>query len=133
MGKSKGRTKARKKGRSRYSARPAVVEWPGGVMVEHPSQVEARVARRLLAEVAAAPAGTRLFRQVRVPLLTLSPKEGGRPRVLTVDFAVVSPDNQVRLIDAKRGTRSRDWDRGTGAAEVLPAMRWPGVVEEVER
>ena len=119
--------KAGKPGAAWSAAKPTAVDWQGE-LVTLPSKTEARVARRLLEEVAAAP-GTRIYRQVRVPLLTIAPGRRGVPLYLTVDFVVVEPDGTEHWIDAKTKRRSREWVRGRAAAEAWLGER----VAEVDR
>jgi len=116
-------------GRSHYNAKPTEVEWPSGEVIRFPSKTEACVARRLLEEVSRTP-GARLYRQVRIPLLSGAPDERGRPLPITVDFAVVH-EGRVRLIDAKTKKRNREWRRGRSLAGAIPG--WVVEIEEVER
>lgn len=87
------------------------------------SRMEARVHQRLRA---ALKPGQRLYCQVRLPLFTIAPEDGGVPMYLTVDFAVVDSVQALRLIDAKGKRVSRDWRRGAAAAGA-----WYGKIEEV--
>ncbi|HXT31401.1 MAG TPA: hypothetical protein VN716_19015 [Vicinamibacterales bacterium] len=102
-------------GRPWSAAKPTQVIWTDGQVVTLPSKTEARVALRLLEEARVAKA--RLYRQVRVPLLSIAPRRGGAPLVLTVDFALVYPDGRKRYIDAKTRRTSPEWARGRAAAE----------------
>ena len=97
------------------AAKPTTVTWTDGTPVTLPSKTEARVARRLIEEAKAA--GARLYRQVRVPLLSIASRPKGTPFYLTVDFALVLPDGRRRYIDAKSSRRSPEWARGRAAAE----------------
>jgi len=94
----------------------------------HPSKVEARVCKRLSAECEAD--GTTLFRNVRLPLLSLGPQDTGTPLYITIDFGIVAGGKLSRLIDAKpKRRKSRDWLRGKRACE----SAWGLKVEEVDR
>lgn len=107
---------AKAAGRPWSAAKTTQVVWLDGEVVTLPSRTEARVARRLLAEAAAIP-GARLYRQVRVPLLSIGSRERGLPLYLTVDFVLVHPDGREEWIDAKSRRVSREWLRGRKAAE----------------
>ncbi len=73
--------------------------------------------------------GARLYRQVRVPLLSIAAGRRGMPLYLTVDFVVVRGDGSEEWIHAKTRRRSREWIRGRAAAEA-----WLGApVAEVDR
>ena len=110
------------------AAKPTEVMWPTGEVVTFPSKTEARVAERLLEE--AKKTGDRVYRQVRIPLLSGAAGKKGVPLYLTVDFAVVS-GGVVRLIDAKTKRRGREWCRGKAMADAMPG--WSVKVEEVDR
>lgn len=117
--------------KTQFNAKPTQVAWVGGALVTFPSKTEARVAERLLMEHLATP-GSRLYRQVPVPLLTICGREDGSahgiPFRLTVDFVFVRPDGSERWIDAKTKRKSREWARGKAAAEA-----WLGLtIEEVD-
>lgn len=82
--------------RQPFAAKPTQAAWIDDSIVTFPSKTEARVAERLVAEVRAQrvedqrrgwPA-TRIYRQVRIPLLSIDPRRGGTPYVLTVDFVI---------------------------------------------
>ena len=88
------------------------------------------VAERLLEECRAS--GARLYRQVRIPLLSGAPGEKGVPLYLTVDFAVVYLDGSVRYVDAKTKRKGREWTRGKSLAEAVP-VEWLRVDEEDAR
>lgn len=93
----------------------------------HPSKMEARVCNRLSSECAEA--GSTLFRNVRMPLLSIASRDTGTPLYLTVDFGIVVGGRLSRLVDAKaKGRVSRDWKRGARACE----SAWGIKVEEVE-
>jgi hypothetical protein len=111
------------------AADPTEVLWPSGEVVKLPSRTEARVAERLIEE--AAKTGARLYRQVRIPLLSGAAGAKGIPCYLTVDFAVVAGDGTVRYIDAKSDRKGREWVRGTSLAGALP-VEWLRV-EETDR
>jgi hypothetical protein len=81
-----------------------------------PSKLEARVYSRLLIE--ARVDGATLYRQVRLPLLSLGPDDDLRPLYATIDFALRYPDGRIRLIDAKaKRWKSDEWLRGQRAIE----------------
>ena len=110
------RNRATPAARSGWSAAtPRDVRWSTGRVVRLPSKTEARVAERLLAEVAATP-GARLYRQVPLWLPSIAPNDRGVPYVLRVDFAVVVPGAAPRYVEAKTKRRSREWARGVAAA-----------------
>lgn len=111
------------------AAEPTEALWPSGEIVTFPSKTEAAVARRLLEECALT--GDRLYRQVRIPLLSGAPGPKGVPLYLTVDFAVVSADGRVRYLDAKTKRKGREWVRGKSMAEALP-VEWLRL-EEADR
>lgn len=94
-------------GRGWGTAKKKTVNWHG-VDVVFPSHLEAHVAARLLAEEAATP-GARLYRQVTIPLLTITPRTAGIPLRFTVDFLMVYPDGRRLYIEAKGKLRSRDF------------------------
>lgn len=81
----------------------------------HQSKVEARVCPVVATEAEAAKAT--LYRNVRLPLWALAPTDAGIPMYCNVDFVFVSGGRIVRIVDAKRGRRSRDWARGRKAVE----------------
>jgi len=82
--------------------------------IRFPSKTEARVYQRLALEARADRAT--LFRQVRLPLLSLAPDDRLRPLYLTIDFLLLYPDGRVRAVDAKaKRWKSRDWARGAAA------------------
>lgn len=87
----------------------------------HPSKVEARVCAdvHLIAKWDHA----RVFRNVRLPLLALPPTDAGLPHYCNVDFALVKDGKIIRLIDAKSGRSSRDWERGRAAVEASYGIR----------
>lgn len=96
----------------------------------HPSKMEARVCERLTAECAAS--GARLYRQVRLPLLSLAAKDNGAAMYATIDFGIVVGGKLARLVDAKNTSNprtSREWARGAAACE----SAWGIKVEEVEK
>jgi len=97
------------------AAKPTQRRWFDGEVVTFPSKMEARVYDRLEREVRAAP-GSRLYRQVPLPLLSIDGNVRGVPYVLRVDFALVAPGRPVRYIEAKGPRRSREWARGAAAA-----------------
>lgn len=113
-------------GRSHFSAKRTHcgVHW-------HPSKVEARVCGRLreIYDPARGAAGA-IYLQVRLPLLSSSPTDSGRPLYFTIDFAIVAPGGRlVRMVDAKSGRRrSREWLRGKLAAQATYGLR----VEEMD-
>lgn len=107
------------------NAKPTQVRWPDGKLVTLPSKTEARVAERLIAETQAR--GERLYRQVRLPLLSIAPREGGTPFYVTVDFAIVGSGG-TRYIDAKTARKSPEWARGKAAAAASGYQ-----IEECER
>lgn len=91
---------------SRFSNQPTACARGHG----HPSKVEARVCDRVYAEVLP---GNRVFRGPRIPCFATAPDESDRAHVVQPDFVVADLEGQVvRVIDAKKGTRSRDWRRG---------------------
>ncbi len=94
---------------------------------KHPSKTEARVCDRLSAECFAD--GTTLYRGVRLPLLSLAPKDTGTPLYITIDFGIVKGGKLVRLIDAKTRRKSREWARGKLACE----SAWGIKVEEASK
>ena len=97
----------------------------------HPSKMEARVCDRLTAEVAGNWREKEvLFRQVRLPLLSIAPESDDKPMYFSVDFAIVRGGKLHRLIDAKaKGRVSRDWRRGKAACEACYGI----TVEEVDK
>jgi hypothetical protein len=96
-------------------AKPTDVFWPTGKVVTLPSKTEARVAERLIKK--AREAGARIYRQVRVPLLSIAPNAKGVPFYLCIDFVIIYDDNREEWIDAKTKTKNREWMRGRAAAE----------------
>ena len=96
-------------------AKPTDVFWDTGKVVTLPSKTEARVANRLLTKAKAA--GARIYRQVRVPLLTIAPNDKGVPFYLCIDFVIIYPDNREEWVDAKTKMKNREWMRGKAAAE----------------
>ena len=103
--------------------------WSNAVRTEvdgitFPSKTEALVYSILKAMLKT---GDRLYRQVRLPLLSIGPGPKLVPLALTVDFCLVGA-NGVRLyVDAKSRTRrSREWVRGKAAAEAA----WGIKIEE---
>lgn len=124
-------------GRSHFAAKPTQAEWIDGSVVTFPSKTEARVAARLVLEVKAQrvedqrrgwPA-TRIFRQVRIPLLSIDPRRGGTPYVLTVDFVIQYGGGSRRYIDAKTKRKSPEWARGRAAAQAELGIS----IEETDR
>ena len=103
----------------------AVPTVEGGI--RFPSKMEARVYRRLLAELRH---GERLFCQVRLPLLCLGPGPKRRPvSAIAVDFAITRGGKLFRLIDAKcKGRVSREWKSRAAACRET----WGIEIEEVE-
>lgn len=94
----------------------------------HASGMEANVCNRLALECAAS--HSRLYQQVRFPLLHIGGKERGRVHTLTVDFVVVEPCGLWHAIDAKaKGRISRDWRLRTAAF----VMTYGREVKEVDR
>ena len=93
----------------------------------HPSKMEARVCGRLGSECRRD--GTVLYRQVRLPLLSIAPKENGVPMSACIDFAIVRGGKLLRLIDAKGSRVSREWKRGAAAVQAA----WGVKIEEVDR
>lgn len=79
-----------------------------------PSKMEARVYQRLVREY---PSPNVIYRQVRLPLLSIAPESQGRPAYITIDFVVKQADQSLVYIDAKGGRVSRDWKRGRLAFE----------------
>jgi hypothetical protein len=83
------------------------------------SETERRVYRRLRDEIrASGDSDLRLYLQARFPLWSLAPAPDGKPRYITVDFAIVRGTQLIRVVDAKpknRHARSRDWARGKAA------------------
>ncbi len=115
-------------GKAHYNAKPTQAEWVNGHLLTFPSKTEARVADRLVREVrtlwaqeqAIAPARkrlTRIYRQVRVPLLSIDSDDRGIPYTLCVDFMIVYADGRRRYIDAKTKRKNREWARGRAAAQ----------------
>lgn len=114
------------KGQKWSLAEPTNVMWQSGKIIRLPSKTEARVAERLLERAKAE--GARIYRQVRVPLLSIAPQESGVPYYLTVDFVIVFQDNHEEWVDAKTARKSPEWMRGRAAAEA-----WLGVrIEETD-
>lgn len=117
--------------RTPFNAKPTQAVWVDGTVVNFPSKTEARVAERLVREHLATP-GSRLYRQVPVPLLSIEHRRDatghGIPYKLTVDFVFVRPDGTERWVDAKTRRKNREWARGRAAAEA-----WLGQpIEEVD-
>lgn len=111
------------------AAKPTSALWIDGSLVTFSSKLEARVATKLVEEALATKA--RLYRQVRLPLLSIDPDsaKAGTPYYLTVDFVLVRPSGEVRWIDAKSRRKSREWARGKAAADAF--LRAVGVhIEE---
>lgn len=82
--------------------------------IRFPSKMEARVFQSLSANLQP---GEQLYRQVRFPLLAVSPGKNQVPLYITIDFVVVGVGGTWRAIDAKSGRKSREWDRGKAAFE----------------
>ena len=100
--------------------------------VRYASKMEARVAVTLRAECAAT--GSTLYRQVRLPLLSIAPKRGspkidGKPHVFTCDFYVGYVCGGGRYVEAKGTRRSRDYELRKAAAERAFGI----VITEVDR
>lgn len=104
------------------AAEPTVIPWIKG-MRRFASKTEARVAARLLMEARATK--SLIFCQVRIPLLSLTPRDVGTPASFTCDFVLVGPDGRERWIDAKTARKSPEWLRGK-----LAAQKWLG--QEIE-
>lgn len=108
---------ARRGSSRRTGSRPST--WSAAIPVvrdgrRFASKMEARVAARLKLELLP---GEKLFYQVRLPLLGVTPTDAGIPLYLTVDFAIVNASGLWRLIEAKTKRVSRDWNRGKRACE----------------
>ena len=85
-----------------------------------PSKMEAAVFVRLREECAAT--GASLYRQVRIPLLSISPKGGKdrlKPHVFTCDFYIGYVAGGGRYEEAKSKRRSRDYELRKAAAEYV--------------
>jgi len=95
---------------SLFSAKPTTCD----LGHNHPSKVEARVCREVHAE---APAGASVYRNARLPLWALPPTDAGLPHYCNVDFVITEGGEVSRLVDAKKGRRSRDWQRGRASVE----------------
>ena len=112
------------KGRSRYSAVPTTV-----CGMRFASKAEANGYLILKARCPRCV----IYRQVRYPLINISPTKTGIPMWFTLDFVVrhSDPEHLARCVtyhDAKRGTRSREWARGRAAFEACYGV----TVEEIE-
>lgn len=109
-------------GRSHYNARPT--DCARGH--RHASKVEARVCASVYAEAKkdTFPEAPRVFRNARLPLWALPPTDAGLPHYCNVDFVIYAPAGGiVRIIDAKSGKRSRDWERGRAAVEATYGVK----------
>ncbi len=80
----------------------------------HASKMEAKVCNRLSLECAAE--GWTLFQQPRFPLLSIAPKDTGKPEVYTPDFAIWAAGKLQRIVEAK-GRVSRDFTLRKAAFE----------------
>jgi len=103
------------RGKSKWNAKPTKVD---GIRFD--SKVEAHVYERLVRQYGK----SRVYRQVRFPLLSIAPDSRRRPLYMTVDFVVklqrfgIDAIDDMEVIDAKSGKRrSREWARGKAAFE----------------